>query len=189
MPSDPITTTAIILAAGGSTRMGSPKALLDWCGEPLISAHIEALSARCDHIVVVLGSNADAIAAVLPPSVTVRVNSHWASTEPKDSLRIRLTNVRGPVLVTPVDVPPAPERVLDILLDTGAPAVPTHADKDGHPVLIDAEHTADTLQHKRLDQVLDGATRVSVEWAATLLNINTPEQWASYSSSLPGPRS
>lgn len=53
---------AIILAAGGSRRMGQPKLLLHWHGEPLIRwvARL-ALSARCAPVVVVTGSDAEHI--------------------------------------------------------------------------------------------------------------------------------
>ena len=35
---------AVILAAGGSRRMGRSKALLDWGGVTLVRAHVDALS-------------------------------------------------------------------------------------------------------------------------------------------------
>ncbi|MYK25863.1 MAG: NTP transferase domain-containing protein, partial [Dehalococcoidia bacterium] len=48
--------SSILLAAGMSTRMGQPKALLDWGGEPLICYQIRQLQeAGVDEVVVVLG--------------------------------------------------------------------------------------------------------------------------------------
>jgi molybdenum cofactor cytidylyltransferase len=47
----------IILAAGASSRMGRPKQLLDWGGQPLVRAVAEeALAASLDHLVVVVGA-------------------------------------------------------------------------------------------------------------------------------------
>jgi molybdenum cofactor cytidylyltransferase len=52
---------AVILAAGGSTRMGFPKQLLQFCGETLLRrAALVALGASCQPVVVVTGANAAA---------------------------------------------------------------------------------------------------------------------------------
>lgn len=51
---------AVLLAAGGSTRMGQPKQLLKWRGRPLLMHSITQLQkAGCDLVVVVLGSHAE----------------------------------------------------------------------------------------------------------------------------------
>jgi molybdenum cofactor cytidylyltransferase len=53
---------AIILAAGGSTRFGSPKQLLKWQGETLINRVINlAKNASLDPVIVVLGSEYERI--------------------------------------------------------------------------------------------------------------------------------
>ena len=54
--------SGIILAAGMSTRMGEPKALLDWGGEPLVIYQVRQLQeAGCDEVIVVLGHRADEV--------------------------------------------------------------------------------------------------------------------------------
>ena len=45
----------IILAAGASSRMGSPKALLDYRGETFVNRLVRVLSGVCDPVIVVLG--------------------------------------------------------------------------------------------------------------------------------------
>ena len=51
---------AVILAAGGSTRLGSPKQLLDFRGRSLLRHAAEtALATDCRPVLVVLGSGAD----------------------------------------------------------------------------------------------------------------------------------
>jgi molybdenum cofactor cytidylyltransferase len=52
----------IILAAGASTRLGTPKQLLEWHGRPLVVLAVEtALQARLQPVVVVTGANAPAV--------------------------------------------------------------------------------------------------------------------------------
>ena len=55
--------SAIVLAAGASTRMGRPKQMLPWGGVPMVRhvAHTFASSMACE-VVVVVGCRADAVA-------------------------------------------------------------------------------------------------------------------------------
>jgi molybdenum cofactor cytidylyltransferase len=47
----------IILAAGSSTRMGTPKQNLNWYGMPLIVYQVkQALNSRAKEVVVILGN-------------------------------------------------------------------------------------------------------------------------------------
>jgi molybdenum cofactor cytidylyltransferase len=51
--------TAVLLAAGESTRMGQLKALLPWQGKTLLQHQVDTLiEARCREVVVVLGHRA-----------------------------------------------------------------------------------------------------------------------------------
>jgi len=71
---------AIILAAGGSERLGQPKQLLDWCGEPFVVQVVQnALTAGLAPIFVVTGSDSEAIQDVLASlPVTCVYNPDWA---------------------------------------------------------------------------------------------------------------
>lgn len=162
--------------------MGRPKALLDLDGAPLIVRHIEALARRAARIRVVVGHDRTRVTAALPQGIEVIHNPNWASTDPATSLRLALADLVGveAVLVTPVDVPPAPQGVLDALLEHGAPAVPTWGNADGHPVLIEPTLARQALQTSTLRDALRDAGRVPVPWPDTLLNLNTPEQWRSW---------
>jgi molybdenum cofactor cytidylyltransferase len=69
----------VILAAGGSTRYGEPKQLLDWRGEPFVRvAARTALSAGLDPVLVITGARAVEVEAALHdlPVVIVR-NEAW----------------------------------------------------------------------------------------------------------------
>lgn len=69
----------IILAAGGSTRMGSPKQLLDFGGMPLLRRAAEtALAAACGPVIAVLGAQSDTIAGALDGlPVGIARNARW----------------------------------------------------------------------------------------------------------------
>ncbi|MGH9593849.1 MAG: nucleotidyltransferase family protein, partial [Bryobacteraceae bacterium] len=64
----------IILAAGASSRMGTPKALLDYRGETFVGRLMRVLGAVCDPVMVVLGYHAAEIGARVPANVRVVLN-------------------------------------------------------------------------------------------------------------------
>ena len=92
-------TSAILLAAGVSRRMGTLKALLDWHGRPLIIHQIVTLrEAGADEVVVVLGHRADELQARVGANSDVYaagnvrcvINTHYAegkTTSIKTGLR------------------------------------------------------------------------------------------------------
>ncbi|MCC6763468.1 MAG: nucleotidyltransferase family protein [Deltaproteobacteria bacterium] len=72
----------IVLAAGGSRRMGRPKQLLALAGRPLLQHVLDAAAASAlAEIVLVLGHEASAVAAALdlPARARVVVNDAWAA--------------------------------------------------------------------------------------------------------------
>jgi len=70
---------AVVLAAGASSRLGRPKALIEIDGEPLVVKSARcALDAGCAPVVVVLGADADRIEPSLSGlDVRVRRNPEW----------------------------------------------------------------------------------------------------------------
>lgn len=179
----PSVPTAVILAAGGSTRMGRPKGLLRLAGRPVLLHHVQTMDRVVSRVVVVLGSEADRLDAVLPPSVTRILNRDWATTWPADSLRLALleAGVIGRCLVLPVDTPPARTATLLALLRHPAPAVPVGPDgRRGHPVLVGPEE----VQRIRagappggLRTLLSGAAEIPVEDPLVSLDFDDPEAW------------
>ncbi len=69
----------VMLAAGNSNRMGSPKQLLDFGGQPLIRHSVEtALASEATHVIVVLGARSEEIAPALDGlNVTIVENPAW----------------------------------------------------------------------------------------------------------------
>ena len=101
---------AIILAAGGSSRMGRPKQLLPFQGRSLLRGAIEnTRSAGCDPVVVVLGADADGLAGeIAGTDAQVVVNSDWPAGIGA-SIRCAIAAITS--------MPRAPDAVLILLAD------------------------------------------------------------------------
>jgi len=113
----------LLLAAGGSTRMGQPKQLLPWGGQTLIEHQIQTLLQTGEPIFVVLGAHADRILPVVEKyPVTVVVNSSWESGMAGsiscgiNELEL-LGSVADAVLIALVDQPLIPIRHFKEMLD------------------------------------------------------------------------
>jgi molybdenum cofactor cytidylyltransferase len=74
-------TGIIILAAGASSRFGSPKQLLDYSGKSLIRhAACTALETSCRPVIVVLGANEEKVEEqVRDLEVKIAINHEWES--------------------------------------------------------------------------------------------------------------
>ena len=135
----------LVLAAGGGSRYGSPKALVRLRGRLLVERAAELLAAGgCDPVVVVLGAAADQVlAAARLPRTGVRtvVNPDWP-TGMGSSLRVGLAAVPAEaeaVVVTLVDTPGLGPESVRRLIAAGGPhgaAQATYGGRRGHPVLL-----------------------------------------------------
>lgn len=172
---------AVVVAAGASSRMGSPKALLPWAGVPLADAHVRALAPWSTGTVVVLGAGFAEVRARLPRLWVVE-NPDWATSGMIGSIAAGLAALPpGPAWVVPVDTPPVAPDVARALLEAGGPAVPVDPDGvAGHPVLLDAATVRDVLRAPPpggLRELLGSARRVPVA-ARVAIDFDTPEAWA-----------
>jgi molybdenum cofactor cytidylyltransferase len=176
----------IILAAGDSTRMGRPKALLpDPDGRPFVARLVRSFTAAgIDRAVVVTGSQHEAIVkatiADCPPILADCVRNPDPSRGQLSSLWVGLDAVESPdldgVLVTPVDIPmirSATSRlVVEAWTRTRAPIVrPAVGDRHGHPVLFD-RIVFDALRHAPLSE---GARVVVHAYADQLVNVEVDD--------------
>lgn len=190
---------AIILAAGGSTRMGTPKALLpDPDGRPFVARIVRAfVSANISDVVIVTGNQhagiVDAIAADRPPINPAFVNNPQPSLGQVSSLWIGLdgatTRDLEGVLVTPVDIPmvrPSTIRqVIEAWERTHAPVVrPAVGERHGHPVLFDRA-VFDALRHAPLTEGAravvhangDRLVNVPVDDEGCVVDVDTPADY------------
>jgi molybdenum cofactor cytidylyltransferase len=141
---------AIVLAAGRSSRMGRPKATLPVSdGHTFLTRIVRTfLDSGVDDVIVVVGHDADAIAASFSESglpARFVVNREYDRGQ-LSSLLAGLNVIDRPgvaaVLMTLVDVPLVSSSTVRAVIDayrrTGVPIVrPTSGDRHGHPLLID----------------------------------------------------
>jgi molybdenum cofactor cytidylyltransferase len=136
---------ALVLAAGAGSRFGGGKLLADWRGRPLIVSSVAtALQAPVEHVTVVLGFEADAVAATLAPIRDLRLrivaNVEW-ELGLSSSLRAGLESLPETARYAVIflgDMPLVPGGVaaqLLAVLKAGAPVALTRCEGlPAHPV-------------------------------------------------------
>lgn len=148
--------TGLVLAAGGGTRFGAPKALLRTAaGDPWLLRAVRLLrEAGCGHVVVALGAAVDEPSALLAddPRVSIVVVTDW-QIGMSASLRAGLhaiaaaTPAAVAAVVTLVDLPELPVSAARRLIERAeiTPLTLRQAEYDsrpGHPALIGHAHWA-----------------------------------------------
>jgi len=183
---------AIVLAAGLSERMGTPKPLLR-LGKMTLLEHILAnpfLSQPEITTVVVLGFEKEAIGANMPPYVRTIENEDYLQGRTGSlqcGLRVLPPETQGAFL-WPVDCPLVQDCVLrdlaNALEDDKTICIPTYGGRRGHPPLLGASFFPEILQmekdrslrdlHQRHPEALRHVPAAS---EAVLHNANTPEEF------------
>jgi molybdenum cofactor cytidylyltransferase len=185
---------AIILAAGGSSRMGRTKQLLGVGGQSLVRrAARAALDAGCRPAVVVTGCDADAVAAdVVDLPVRPALNPQW-SAGIGSSIRCGLSAVLAiepsvaAVVVTLCDQPRLSPQVLgDLLARWSAAGKPMaacgYAGTIGPPCCFarsmfdELSRLADADGAKRL-LLADPAMATILPWPAGAEDLDTDADW------------
>jgi len=136
----------VVLAAGGSVRLGQPKQLLQWQGRSLLQRSVEHSLAVCAAgVVVVIGAYCQRLMPILDSlSVRMVVNEDWNSGM-AGSLQRGITAVNGPevngALVTVVDQPLLSAGDLARLAalwqqDTARPVAAAYGGQAGVPAIL-----------------------------------------------------
>jgi molybdenum cofactor cytidylyltransferase len=138
-----VSAAGLILAAGESRRMGSPKALLQYSGETFLDRLIGLFTPRCSPVIVVLGAAADRIRASAVREAGFVYNPDYLTGQTSSmqcGLRAVPADSEG-VLFTLVDHPAVAPATLDALLAPPRPLlrVPRLHGKRGHPVWFSRE--------------------------------------------------
>ena len=146
--------TAILTAAGYSSRMGNMKALLPWHGTSLILHQISILkSAGCEEIVVVVGHRASDIENELESRDVVIARNNSYQTGRTSSIKIGVltaSNNSEAYVLLGVDQPRTTEIVSKMLTSHKSKnfliSSPRFKDKGGHPIILSA-----TMKNELLD--------------------------------------
>jgi molybdenum cofactor cytidylyltransferase len=193
---------AAILAAGTSSRMGTPKQLLVWEGKPLVVRAAEAaLASEAWPVVVVLGAHAEAIRPALARlPVLITENAAW-SEGMAASIRAGVTTLRqfsrslDAALIALCDQPAFSADVIAQLVAarhaTGRSIVAaSYRGRKGAPALFTREHfpalsalTGEEGARALLNE--DPARVTSVDLPELALDLDTPADYAALQKNTP----
>jgi molybdenum cofactor cytidylyltransferase len=187
---------AVVLAAGASTRLGSPKQLLHvprsggmeyLAGRTMIEQVLATVRATSvDEVIVVLGYQAERISEHVPPWCRIVLNRDWAEGI-SSSIRAGLAALQGfcaqpgapgqaeAALFVLVDQPYVRSQDIELVLQASygsqkAIVVPTYQGRHGNPVLFD-QTLFPALQRLRGDV---GGRQLLTQFQDQLLTVEMP---------------
>jgi molybdenum cofactor cytidylyltransferase len=181
--------SAIVLAAGKSERMGSPKALLPISGRTFLENILDAISrTSIENSVVVVGHHRKEIEATVRLKSVV-FNPHYEKgmiTSLQAGIRALPSDASGAFLFL-VDHPLVEPATIETMIMNLAPnriVLPTFQGRRGHPVLFSSEvleeilalpstEGANIVVRKDLRRIVE----VPVNAPGILVDVDTPEQF------------
>ena len=184
----------IVLAAGASSRMGQPKALLDFDGRPALQLALEAVQ-RHGTPIVVLGPNHFEIRDRVPlgrAKIMLNLNPDTGQTASLQAALSILPKDAGAFFFMPVDFPLVSAADVDRLVEAFRaerdPAkkifVPSHDLKRGHPILCRRELAEEFLALREGASAREVVNRVNSRLAYViypeayvLMDMDTPEDY------------
>jgi len=190
--------TAVILAAGLSTRMGRPKMILPW-GETTVIGHVVAtyIQAGIDEIVVVTGaSHLEVEAAAREGSwemVRTVYNPRYTEDDMLVSLRAGMAALGDEVDAMLVGLGDQPQleagvvrSLVELYLTRGVPlVVPSYHLRRGHPWLVHRSLWPILLSAPRGSTMRDflhtcsqQITYLTLDTASIISDLDTPEDYA-----------
>jgi 4-nitrophenyl phosphatase len=184
---------AVILAAGGSTRFGQPKQLLDWGGSPLLGHIVNiAISAALSPVIVVLGSGAERLRPILD-ALPVQTVMNWGweegmSTSVRAGLAVLPPGVEAAVFLQcdqPLITPELLKAIVACYKERGTDIVhPTYASERATPVLFGCRHfpelaavLGDEGGRGLIDRHSERVATIEVADGITLADIDTPADY------------
>lgn len=186
---------AVVLAAGGSRRMGAQKMLLPFGDTTIVESVVRAaLDASLQGVVVVLGADDARVRETLGPyPVTFAVNADWqrGMLSSVQTGFEALPEKAAAVVVMLGDQPFVKAETVDELVarhrETRKGIVlPVHGGRRGHPVLIDKKYGAEIVAlgpEATLREVVQAhaadVLEVEIDDPDILRDIDTPEDYGS----------
>lgn len=184
---------AIVLAAGGSIRMGRLKQLLPVDGQPMVRRVTQTVvAAGLAQVIVVIGAQADRVREVLHDlPVEIVVNEQWPAGMSR-SLRAGLQAVQPEIQAAlivladqPTLTPPLLQKLVARYQATRAAIVtPFYQGRQGNPVLFDRSLFAELVTvegdqggRSLLARYQAQIERVEVDDPAVILDIDTRDEY------------
>ncbi|WP_319423396.1 nucleotidyltransferase family protein [Pleurocapsa sp. FMAR1] len=173
----------ILLAAGESRRMGTPKQLLSYKGNSLIRhAVTEAVKSNCDRIIVVLGANCDRISGEISDlPICVTYNTQWQqgmstsiATGIKALLQMKVNSEA--IIIALADQPFINAQVYNRLIERYCQnqlkaVASNYSDTLGVPALFDRTLIPELLKMKQKG----GAKQILNQYSDRAFNLDLPE--------------
>jgi molybdenum cofactor cytidylyltransferase len=189
----------VILAAGASTRMGTPKQLLCHRQQSFLTYAVEvAIASVCDPIVVVLGANADQMRSQVAPFLVQVVESQWQegmSASIRSGIQaLAATSETEAAVLMLCDQPFVSAAVIDQLVEvyqqTGRSIVASaYADTLGVPALFGRSRWAELTSLRQAEGAKQVIIRhqqdvAVVPFAEGAIDIDTPQDYAQFQAKL-----
>lgn len=200
----------IFLAGGRSSRMGTPKGLLDFGGKPWILEQISRYKYVKNPIVYIgLGHDYEQYLSTIPwlkkaldkkhpyngIEVRVVVNSHpeYGAFSTLQTV-LKIIDPNSDILVQPIDIPLLNnENLVSLINETNTIVIPIYKEKKGHPVKLKPDFWSTLLDIKlssdkaRLDHQIrafnsSSITYLNITDTSINQNINTMKDWKIYLS-------
>jgi CTP:molybdopterin cytidylyltransferase MocA len=182
----------LILAAGASSRMGVPKAMLPFNGCTYLTAVASRLiNAGCEHIYIVTGAHQIQLPEGLAQRCTLVEHLGWRKGMRSSIAQGLKGIIAQSVCIQPVDAPGVLVQTIQSLIEIAprSAVVPVYKGKSGHPVIAGEALQSRLLQNDStsLRDVLKTVEviRVDVLDRAVLNNINTPQAHTAFSQRPP----
>ena len=169
-PEAPVAPAGLLLAAGGGSRLGRPKALVEFRGEPLVRRGIRLLRlGGCDRVTVVAGAGSDRVRRLVEDRADTVENPDWPSGM-GGSLRTGLLALHGaPAVVValvdqPLVGPDAVRLLVDAWRDGAVIAAATYGAVVRNPVLFDAAVLGEVCRRAEGDRGARALLRDRADW-------------------------
>ena len=185
--------TLIILAAGNSSRMGSPKGLLKINNDFLINHHINNFkNLKGEKIIVTTGIHHEEYKKVIDENISI-IKNNKISLGQFHSIQLALKNLKtDSAFLMPVDTHPLKEQTIMQIYknaDNYKVCVPTYNGLGGHPIFMNSDFIksiksiSKNNQNFRLDYQIkklnsNSLKRVEIDDSGICSNINTLKDYS-----------
>ena len=190
--------SALLLAAGTSSRMGIPKPLLQWRGNNLVNYQIESLfNCGADEVILVLGHEHKTVSKTIATNnhnrLKIAINSDYKTgktTSIKSGLKLVAKETTDIILLA-IDQPRSPETISRVLNShiSKNPLItsPKYNGHGGHPLIFSNSLKTEL---ENIDEQTEGIRKVlqlheseinsiSINDPSLKVDFNTPEEYQS----------